>query len=99
MEDWMVYDRMLSEVFQQPGAYPFPFGSTNMQALYRLSEGRAAHRPRAGRRPGPGRLTVSTLRAPGPGRSAARRSAEGTRGVPLPTYPPSAHGASRTAHL
>ena len=27
MEAWMHYDRMLPEVFQQPGAYPFPFGS------------------------------------------------------------------------
>jgi len=31
MEDWMHYDRMLREVFQQLCAYPFPFGSANMQ--------------------------------------------------------------------
>jgi hypothetical protein len=31
MEDWMHYDRMLPEVFQQLCAYPFPFGSANMQ--------------------------------------------------------------------
>lgn len=29
---------MLSEVFQQPGAYPFPFGSANLGWLYEASD-------------------------------------------------------------
>jgi hypothetical protein len=31
MDDWMHYDRMVPEVLQQRCAYPFPFGSANMQ--------------------------------------------------------------------
>jgi hypothetical protein len=27
MEAWMHFDRVLSDLFQQPGAYPYPFGS------------------------------------------------------------------------
>jgi hypothetical protein len=38
MEDWMRYDAMLTAVFQQRGAYPFPFGSTNMGQLAELSD-------------------------------------------------------------
>ena len=36
MEDWMHYDRMLPEVFQQPGAYPYPFGSKPPQHILSL---------------------------------------------------------------
>jgi hypothetical protein len=38
MDDWMHFDRMLPEVFQQPGAYPFPFGSASLGWLYEASE-------------------------------------------------------------
>ena len=38
MEDWMHYDRILPEVFQQPGAYPFPFGSANLGWVYEASD-------------------------------------------------------------
>jgi hypothetical protein len=38
MEAWMHYDWMLPEVFHQPGAYYFPFGSTNLQGLYDMSD-------------------------------------------------------------
>ena len=38
MDDWMHYDRMLPEVFQQPGAYPYPFGSANLGWLTEASD-------------------------------------------------------------
>ena len=38
MEEWVHYDRMLYDVFQQPGAYPYPFGSSNLQWLYEASD-------------------------------------------------------------
>jgi hypothetical protein len=38
MEAWMHFDRMLSEVFQQMGAYNYPFGSDNLQSLYDMSD-------------------------------------------------------------
>lgn len=38
MEAWMAYDRMLPEVFQQPGAYPYPFGSASIGWLYEVSD-------------------------------------------------------------
>ena len=38
MEAWMHYERMFPEVFAQPGAYPFPFGSTAVQRLDEMSE-------------------------------------------------------------
>jgi hypothetical protein len=38
MEDWMRYEVMLYEVFHQPCAYPFPFGSTNMGHLAEMSD-------------------------------------------------------------
>ena len=38
MEAWMHYDRMLPEVFQQLGAYPFPFGSATLQWLSDASD-------------------------------------------------------------
>jgi hypothetical protein len=48
MEAWMQYDNMLYEVFQQLGAYPYPFGSSSLgwveeasdEQLRRLSWGR-----------------------------------------------------------
>ena len=48
MEDWMHFEAMLTDVFQQPGAYPYPFGSANLgwvqeasdAVLRRLSYGR-----------------------------------------------------------
>jgi hypothetical protein len=38
MEDWMSYDRMLPEVFQQRGAYPCPFGSWCLGYLEAMSD-------------------------------------------------------------
>ena len=38
MEDWMAYERVLPDLFQQAGAYPFPFGSTSMGYLQEMSE-------------------------------------------------------------
>ena len=38
MEAWMDFEAMLSEVFQQPGAYPFPFGSANLGWLTEASD-------------------------------------------------------------
>jgi hypothetical protein len=38
MEDWMCYDRVLADIFQQPGAYPYPFGSDNLHTLYEMSD-------------------------------------------------------------
>jgi hypothetical protein len=38
VEAWMHYDRMLPEVFKQPGAYPYPFGSNNLQWLSDASD-------------------------------------------------------------
>jgi hypothetical protein len=34
MEDWMHFDRMLHDVFQQPLPYAFPFGSASLSWLY-----------------------------------------------------------------
>lgn len=45
MEDWMHYDRMLPEVFQQRGAYPFPFGSSTLGWLQEMSEARLRRLP------------------------------------------------------
>ena len=38
MYDLNRYERVLVEVFQQPTAYPFPFGSANMGWLFEASE-------------------------------------------------------------
>jgi hypothetical protein len=38
MEDWMGYEAMLVDVFQQPGAYPYPFGSAPLGVLYDMSD-------------------------------------------------------------
>ena len=38
MEDWMHFDAMLYAVFQQPGAYPYPFGSNDLNWLYEASD-------------------------------------------------------------
>jgi hypothetical protein len=38
MESWMQYDEMLHDVFQQPGAYPYPFGSASLGVLYDMSD-------------------------------------------------------------
>ena len=38
MEAWMRYERVLRDVFQQPGAYGFPFGSANLGWLYEVSD-------------------------------------------------------------
>lgn len=38
MEAWMQYDQMLVDVFQQRGAYPFPFGSASLGWLYEASD-------------------------------------------------------------
>jgi hypothetical protein len=38
MEEWMKYDNMLTEVFQQPGAYPYPFGSVSLGHLEEMSD-------------------------------------------------------------
>jgi len=38
MEDWMIYEKMLHDVFQQPGAYPYPFGSASLDWLYKATE-------------------------------------------------------------
>lgn len=38
MEAWMHFDAMLYDVFQQPGAYPYPFGSDNLFGLYEMSD-------------------------------------------------------------
>lgn len=38
MEAWMQYEAMLRDVFQQPGAYPYPFGSSNLGWLYEVSD-------------------------------------------------------------
>ena len=38
MDDWMRYERVLPELFQQPGTYPYPFGSTNLGHLQEMSE-------------------------------------------------------------
>jgi hypothetical protein len=38
MEDWMSFDRMLYDVFQKPGAYPYPFGSANLHWLSAMSD-------------------------------------------------------------
>jgi hypothetical protein len=34
----MHFDAMLVDVFQQPGAYPYPFGSTNLAWLYEAAD-------------------------------------------------------------
>ena len=36
----MHYDRMLPDVFQQPGAYPYPFGSHSLGHLQEMSDER-----------------------------------------------------------
>jgi hypothetical protein len=38
MEAWMHCDAMLAAVFQQPGAYPSPFGSANLHWLSEASD-------------------------------------------------------------
>jgi hypothetical protein len=38
MEAWMHFDAMLYDVFQQPGAYPYPFGSASLGWLYEVSD-------------------------------------------------------------
>jgi hypothetical protein len=38
MEAWMAYPAMLADVFQQPGAYPFPFRSNALSWLYEISD-------------------------------------------------------------
>jgi hypothetical protein len=38
MEDWMHYERVRRDLFQQPGAYAFPFGSTRLGWLYEASD-------------------------------------------------------------
>jgi hypothetical protein len=38
MEAWMEYEAMLKDVFQQPGAYPYPFGSASLGWLYMATE-------------------------------------------------------------
>ena len=38
MEAWMHLDAIMREVFQQPGAYPYPFGSTTLGWLYEVSD-------------------------------------------------------------
>jgi hypothetical protein len=38
MEDWMCFETMLRDVFQQPGAYPYPFGSAPLGWLYGVSD-------------------------------------------------------------
>jgi hypothetical protein len=38
MEAWMEFEAMLTDVFQQPGAYPYPFGSTSLGQLYEMSD-------------------------------------------------------------
>src|SRR5215475_9958880 len=38
MEPWMHYEVMLPEVFQQRGAYRYPFGSHNLGWLYERSD-------------------------------------------------------------
>jgi hypothetical protein len=38
MEDWMHHDRILSDIFQQPCAYPFPFGSDSIGELATMSD-------------------------------------------------------------
>ena len=45
MEAWMHYDRMLPDVFQQLGAYPFPFGSANLRGLSDMSDERLRRLP------------------------------------------------------
>ena len=40
MEAWMHFDRLLPEVFQKPGAYPFPFGSFSLGHLQAMSDAR-----------------------------------------------------------
>jgi len=45
MEAWMHYDQMLYDVLQQPGAYPYPFGSRNLQWLYDVSDERLRRLP------------------------------------------------------
>ena len=34
----MHFEAMLPDVFQQPGAYPYPFGSDNLNWLYKASD-------------------------------------------------------------
>ena len=38
MEAWMHFEAMLTDVFQQPLAYPYPFGSANLGWLYEASD-------------------------------------------------------------
>ena len=38
MEAWMEYEAMLSDVFQQPCAYSYPFGAANLGWLYDASD-------------------------------------------------------------
>ena len=45
MEAWMHYDRMLPDVFQQMGAYPYPFGSDSLGWLYEVSDEHLRRRP------------------------------------------------------
>jgi hypothetical protein len=45
MEAWMHFDAMLYDVFQQLGAYPYPFGSNDLNWLYEASDERLRRLP------------------------------------------------------
>jgi hypothetical protein len=64
MEDWMHYERVRRDLFQQPGAYAFPFGSTRLGWLYEASDAelRRLSLPRLRDRRSVSTWSLSTLR-------------------------------------
>ena len=38
MDAWMHFDAMLYDVFQQPGAYPYPFGSNSLGYVEEMAD-------------------------------------------------------------
>ena len=78
MEDWMHYERVRRDLFQQPGAYAFPFGSTRLGWLYEASDAelRRLSLPRAA--PGGRQGGVRTTQAPAcPADAHQRRGSRG----------------------
>jgi hypothetical protein len=45
MDESMSYAEMLANVFQQPGAYPYPFGSDSLGTLSEMSDAELQRRP------------------------------------------------------
>jgi hypothetical protein len=46
MEDWMAYERVLRDLFQQPSAYDWPQGAASMGWLYQVSDAELRRLPR-----------------------------------------------------